>query len=106
MQCTVKEIGRRTVIVLHGNLDSPQAAGVFRDSLASLLASGKRKITVDLSYVDSIDSNGIGKFLLFYKKLRENGGELRVSSLKGRTEEIFKTLMLDQLFGSGDQAGG
>ena len=98
MQCTIRENSSGTVVIVQGDLDNEQAAKAFRDTLSELLTSGRKNTVIDMSCVESINSYGIGKLLLFYKKFRDAGGELRVCSLQGHVKEVFETLMLDRLF--------
>ncbi len=98
MQCSIKENSGRTVIVVNGDLDNEQAAKELRDALSEILTSGKKHAVIDMGLVESINSYGIGKLLLFYKKFKDVDGELRVCSLKGHVKEVFETLMLDRLF--------
>lgn len=98
MECSIREGNGRTVVVVQGDMDNEQAARVFRETMYELLTAGKRNAVIDMSRVESINSHGIGKLLLFYKKFKDAGGELRISSPQGHVKEVFETLMLDRLF--------
>ena len=98
MQCNVIENNGRTVVTIHGDMDNERAATTFRETMYELLSSGKKNAVIDMSHVESINSHGIGKLLLFYKKFKDAGGELKISSPQGHVKEVFETLMLDRLF--------
>lgn len=98
MECSIRESNGRTVVVVQGDMDNEQAARTFREAMYELLTAGKRNAVIDMSGVESINSHGIGKLLLFYKKFKDAGGELRISSPHGHVKEVFETLMLDRLF--------
>ncbi len=98
MECSIRENNGRTVVVVQGDMDNEQAARTFRETMYELLSSGKKEAVIDMSMVDSINSHGIGKLLLFFKKFKDAGGELRISSPQGHVKEVFETLMLDRLF--------
>jgi len=98
MECTVREINGRTFVVVQGDMDNELAAKSFRETMHELINSGKREVVIDMSGVGSINSHGIGKLLLFYKKFKDLGGELKISSPQGHVKEVFETLMLDRLF--------
>src|SRR3972149_1076170 len=98
MECSVRENNGRSVVVVQGDMDNDHAVSIFRETMLALLKSGKRDVVIDMSKVESINSHGIGKLLLFYKKFKEAGGEIKISSLEGHTKEVFETLMLDRLF--------
>lgn len=98
MQCNIKENSNGKVVVVHGDLDNEQAAKTLRDALSEILTSGEKYVVIDMGLVESINSYGIGKLLLFYKKFRDVNGEIRLCSLNGHVKEVFETLMLDRLF--------
>ena len=85
-------------IVVEGDLDNEQAGEALRQAFNSLYNKGQRTIVLDLSKVDIINSYGIGKILMCYKKLKGEEGVLMVKPLNGFVKETFELLMLDTLF--------
>lgn len=85
-------------IFLTGDLDNEQAGEALRQAFNSLYNRGQRTIVLDLSKVDIINSYGIGKILMCYKKLKSEDGVLMVKPLVGFVKETFELLMLDTLF--------
>ncbi len=85
-------------IVVEGDLDNEQAGEALRQAFNSLYNRGQRTIVLDLSKVDIINSYGIGKILMCYKKLKGEEGVLMVKPLSGFVKETFELLMLDTLF--------
>jgi anti-anti-sigma factor len=88
----------KSVIVIEGDLDNEQAGEALRKAFTKLFDSGERKIVLDLSGVEIINSYGIGKILMCYKKLKAEDGALMVKPLSGFVKETFELLMLDSLF--------
>ena len=86
------------VMVVEGDLDNEHAGEALRSAFNSLYDAGSRTIVLDLSGVQIINSYGIGKILMCYKRLKAEGGELRVKPLNGFVKETFELLMLDRLF--------
>lgn len=93
-----EELGDRGVIYLKGDLDDEVAGEALRKAFNSIFDSGKRTVVLDLDSVDIINSYGIGKILMCYKRLKAEGGELMVRPLRGVVKETFELLMLDTLF--------
>ncbi len=85
-------------IVLEGDLDNEQAGEALRQAFNALYNRGHKTIVLDLSKVDIINSYGIGKILMCYKKLKSEEGALMVRPLSGFVKETFELLMLDTLF--------
>jgi anti-sigma B factor antagonist len=62
------------------------------------LEGGERKFVVDFSRTGYIDSSGLGVLVSLSKKIREQGGELRLSSLNEDLRTLFELTKLDTLF--------
>ncbi len=59
---------------------------------------GDRKFVIDFSNTGYIDSSGLGVLVSLSKKIREQGGELRLSSLNDDLRTLFELTKLDTLF--------
>lgn len=86
------------LIMVEGDLDNEQAGEALRRAFNVVYDDGNRTIVLDLSGVQIINSYGIGKILMCYKRLKAEGGELMVRPLTGFVKETFELLMLDRLF--------
>ncbi|HOQ88633.1 MAG TPA: STAS domain-containing protein [Candidatus Hydrogenedentes bacterium] len=65
----------------------------------SALPLDKIKLLVlDFSAVPFIGSAGLGKLLLFYKRVSSNGGAIEVRGASRELQELFQELRLDLLF--------
>ena len=62
------------------------------------LDKGDRKFVVDFSNTGYIDSSGLGVLVSLSKKIREQGGELRLASLNEDLRTLFELTKLDTLF--------
>lgn len=62
------------------------------------LERGERRFLVDFSQTGYIDSSGLGVLVSLSKKIRESGGELRLSSLNDDLKTLFELTKLDTLF--------
>ena len=62
------------------------------------LESGERKFLIDFSQTGYIDSSGLGVLVSLSKKIREQGGELRLASLNEDLRTLFELTKLDTLF--------
>jgi anti-anti-sigma factor len=54
------------------------------------IANHQRRIILDLSQMNLIDSAGVGTIVLCFSRLRKSGGELRISGPKGMVETVLK----------------
>lgn len=62
------------------------------------LENGARKFVVDFQQTGYIDSSGLGVLVSLSKKIREKGGELRLSGLNEDLRTLFELTKLDTLF--------
>ncbi len=62
------------------------------------LERGERKFLIDFSNTGYIDSSGLGVLVSLSKKIREQGGELRLANLNEDLKTLFELTKLDTLF--------
>jgi anti-anti-sigma factor len=62
------------------------------------LEKGARKFLIDFSNTGYIDSSGLGVLVSLSKKIREQGGELRLADLNEDLRTLFELTKLDTLF--------
>lgn len=89
--------GEKGYIRIKGDLDSEQAGEALRRAFNEIYDKGKRTIVLDLAAVQIINSYGIGKVLMCYKRLKAENGVLMVTPLQGFVKETFELLMLDKI---------
>jgi anti-sigma B factor antagonist len=97
MITSVHKLGNRVIVKLHKNIEDMRSGEALKSTLMELYASGEKQVVLDFGSIHLINSHGIGKILMFYKRFREVGGSISVAPLEGSIKEIFETLMLDKL---------
>jgi anti-sigma B factor antagonist len=70
------------------------------------LEGGERKFVVDFEKTGYIDSSGLGVLVSLSKKIREQGGELRLANLNEDLRTLFELTKLDTLFHIADSRDG
>lgn len=78
----------------------------LKERVLSELDDGARKFVIDFSDTGYIDSSGLGVLVSLSKKIREHGGELRLSSLNEDLRTLFELTKLDTLFEITDSREG
>ena len=66
----------------------------FQDDVRERVAAGARKVVVDLSAVDRIDSSGIGILVTIMWSASNAGGGLILAALPERIEHLLSMAML------------
>jgi anti-anti-sigma factor len=82
---------------VRGRLDqslTPQ----LEEKLLALLSKGHNRIVVDLSDATYINSGGLRCLVSVWRKAREDGGDVVLSSLNARLQEIFTMIGFDRVF--------
>ncbi len=90
--------GKYSIIRVEEDLTSEEQTNEFKDFVQNAIDGGSHHIVFDFSKIQVINSNGIGKILLFYKKLKEYNGSIGFLSLQSNVRELFDKLMFFNLF--------
>ncbi len=93
----VRKEGDVTVVDVDGQLIVGNRQELKQKVLAEL-EKGERRFLIDFSSTGYIDSSGLGVLVSLSKKVREQGGELRLSSLNEDLRTLFELTKLDTLF--------
>jgi anti-sigma B factor antagonist len=76
----------------------------LKATIQQALDNGERKLLVDFAKTGYIDSSGLGALVSISKKVREQGGELRLSGLNEDLRSLFELTKLDTLFAIADDS--
>ena len=98
MRFTLKKDKSGVVIVgVEGELIVGNRQELKQKALEAL-EEGSRKFVIDFSKTGYIDSSGLGVLVSLSKKIREQGGELRLAGLNADLQTLFELTKLDTLF--------
>ncbi len=97
MITSTEKIGNRMVIRVLKDIDDMRTGEEFKEALMDLYTKGEKEIVIDFGQINLINSHGIGKILMFYRRLKAVGGKIYVTPLNESIREIFESLMLDKL---------
>jgi anti-sigma B factor antagonist len=97
MSYTRTDTDGETVVKIDGTLDAVTAPE-FRQLVDELVAENRSNITLELSSLRLIDSSGVGVIVSLFKRVRANGGQVRIVGLRDQPRAIFRLLRLDRVF--------
>jgi anti-sigma B factor antagonist len=92
-----KEAGGVVVVNVDGQLIVGNRQEL-KQLVIDALDGGARKFVVDFSHTGYIDSSGLGVLVSLSKKIREQGGDLRLAGLNEDLQTLFELTKLDTLF--------
>jgi anti-sigma B factor antagonist len=103
---SVKDQGDISVLYLNGYLDA-HTASVLENNFSELIENDKYKIVVNFKDLVYISSAGLGVFMAFIEKIRENKGDIKLTSMSDKVYNIFDLLgfpLLYEIYKSEDEA--
>lgn len=92
----VKQIDDQTAVVFLGERVNIMNSPELKQKLQALYDEGVQLITVDFSGTKMIDSSCLGKLLMFQKRLKDRGGELKINNVT--SDYIRKMFDIIQLY--------
>lgn len=93
----VKKEGDVTVLDVEGQLIVGNRQEL-KQKVLDELEGGERRFLIDFEHTGYIDSSGLGVLVSLSKKIREQGGELRLANLNEDLRTLFELTKLDTLF--------
>ncbi len=98
MKASKRVDGNVTVLSLSGKLmGGPDAEGV-RNAIKECLDSGQKDILIDLGDVSWINSTGLGILIASHVTVTNGGGNLKLSRVSKRINQIFMVTKLHTVF--------
>lgn len=95
LQISMRKSGDVTVLDLKGRaIEGGSESKLLGSQLQELVASGVRKLLLNLADLTQIDSAGISILTRMHLSLRRQGGDLRLLRPGGHVLEVFKALHL------------
>ena len=86
---TVFEISGR--LVLGNSLQSVASA------IREIIDGGARKLVIDLTGLNMIDSSGIGVLINRIGQMDQAGGKIRLAGAHGAVSKVFQTIRIDRI---------
>ena len=83
------------VVLLQGSITSWLEVRLDDLFVDDLLRQGERKLIVDLTGIDQMDSSGMHLMYACFSRAREAGAELRFAGASARISRLFKITQLD-----------
>lgn len=90
VETKTSESGDVTVVALTGRLLLGNALGYAENAINRLIDGGTRKLVLDLSGLDYIDSSGLGMLIFCGGRMEQAGGRMRISGAAATVARVFE----------------
>ena len=98
LQGTLRQVDDIIIIDFSGKITLGEGSSTLRNFIRQALDAGNRKILLNLSDVDYIDSSGIGEMVSAYTTVRGLNGELKLVHLTKRVHDLIQITRLFTVF--------
>ena len=89
-----RQAGDVTILDMSGEVRIGQGSVALREAIRKLSGEGKKKLLLNLSGVNYVDSSGIGELIANYTTVSRQGGQLKLLNL---TDKIQNLLVITKL---------
>jgi anti-sigma B factor antagonist len=86
-----------TVVEISGRLSLGNALLAVESSINRLIEQGSRKLAVDVSGLNSIDSSGVGVLVSCSGQMERSGGQLRIAGAQGAVAKTFEMVHMSRI---------
>ena len=105
MTISERTVGDVAVIDITGRVTFGEGAALLRDKINSLLHQSHKKLLLNLSSVDYVDSAGLGEIVGTFATVRRQGGSLKLLGLTSRIRDLLSITKLLTVFETFDAEG-
>lgn len=86
-----------TVFEINARLHTGTTLRSIEFAVRKLLEDGCRKLVLDLSNVDFVDSSALGMLIVSAAQMKKLGGSMRIAGAQSRVSELFAIVHMDQV---------
>jgi anti-sigma B factor antagonist len=90
VETKTQQIGDVTVVEMSGRLHLGTSLSYAENAINRLIDGGTRKLVIDLSHLDHIDSSGLGMLIFCSGRMDQSGGRLRVAGALPAVARVFE----------------
>jgi anti-sigma B factor antagonist len=94
---TRKLDGGVTLVEISGRLNLGNSLISIEMAIKRLIEQGARKLIVDLSQVNYIDSSGIGVLVACAGQMEQSNGRMRIAGASGAVAKAFKIVHMERI---------
>jgi anti-sigma B factor antagonist len=97
MEINISEMKRVQLFEINGRVDSTNA-NEMGSALDKATEAGHNNLVLDLGGVEYMSSAGLREMVRVLKRVKRNGGDLRIANPSDRVKEVLELAGLDTIF--------
>jgi anti-sigma B factor antagonist len=86
-----------TVFEISGRLNLGNVLQSVESAIRGLIEGGVRKLVIDLTQLNSIDSSGIGTLISCGGRMDQLGGQMRLAGAQGPVAKVFHMVHMQRI---------
>ena len=98
MKIETRTVGDVHVLDCSGKITLGEGTMAIRNTVREVLKNGGKKIILNLSEVNYIDSSGIGELVSTFTTVTNQGGQLKLLNLTKKIQELLQITKLLTVF--------
>jgi anti-sigma B factor antagonist len=98
MKIDTRTVGDVHVLDCSGKITLGEGTMAIRNTVREVLKTGGKKIILNLSEVNYIDSSGIGELVSTFTTVTNQGGQLKLLNLTKKIQELLQITKLLTVF--------
>jgi anti-sigma B factor antagonist len=98
LKLTTHQKGEVIIVVVSGKLTMGEGTSTLRTKIRELVASGSRRIVLNMADVSYMDSSGMGELIAAHTTVTTAGGEIKLLNLAKRVHDLLKLTKLYTVF--------
>ena len=98
MKIDTRSVGDVHILDCSGKITLGEGTMAIRNAVREVLKSGGKKIILNLSEVNYIDSSGIGELVSTYTTVTNQSGQLKLLNLTKKIQELLQITKLLTVF--------
>jgi len=98
LKMTDREVDGASVVALDGRIVMGAEGRALREKLEYLISNGKKKIVLNMTRIEYVDSSGLGILVSAHLSAKNHGASLKLSNLGGKFLEVLELTRLATVF--------
>jgi anti-sigma B factor antagonist len=98
MKIPVQHRDSVTILQPAGKITIGMGDVALREAVDDALAAGSRSLLVDFQKASKMDSSGMAELVAAYKKVKENGGEIKLLHLPSNIRDVLTITQISRVF--------